>query len=374
MAKPWHQMQAAEVLSALATDPGPGLSSAESIRRQDEIGPNLLATAEGVPWWRMLLAQFQDFMVLVLLAATAVSYLMGEKADAITIVIIVILNAVLGFVQEFRAERSLEALKQLTAPTARVRRDDRELQVPARDLVPGDVLLLEAGDRIPADARILEASSLEAEEAALTGESLPVRKSVGWTGAGETSLGDRRNMLYMGTTLTRGRGLAVVVETGMGTEMGRIAGLMQEVEEEDTPLQRRLEQLGRWLVLACLFVCALVVVTGLLQAEALTREEVTRMFLAGVSLAVAAIPEGLPAIVTVALAVGVQRMIKRNAIVRKLQAVETLGCASVICSDNTGRMFTRRRAGGPETEGPDSGSRLESGDAWGRTPGVSGCR
>ncbi len=338
MAKPWHQMQADEVLNLLGADPGSGLSNQESARRLEEVGPNLLASAEAAPWWRILLAQFQDFMVLVLLAATAISYLLDEKADAITIVIIVILNAVLGFLQEYRAERSLEALKQMTAPTARVRRGGREEQVQARDLVPGDILLLEAGDRVPADARLLEATGVEAEEAALTGESLPVRKNPAWSGGEEAGLGDRRNMLYMGTTLTRGRGTAAVVETGMTTEMGRIAGMIQEVEEEETPLQRRLEQLGKWLVLICLFVCALVVVAGLLRAEELSRAEVTRMFLAGVSLAVAAIPEGLPAIVTVALALGVQRMIKRNAIVRKLQAVETLGCASVICSDKTGTL------------------------------------
>lgn len=331
-------METAEVLEALAADPQAGLSDPEARQRLAELGPNQLAAAERAPWWRMLLAQFQDFMVLVLLAATAISYALGEIADAITIVVIVAINAILGFVQEYRAERSLEALRQLTAPTARVRREGEELTVPARDLVPGDLLLLEAGDRIPADARLLEAASLEAEEAAMTGESLPVAKQPHWVGAADTALGDRRGMLYMGTSVSRGRGTAVVVETGMSTEMGRIAGLMQEVEQEETPLQRRLEQLGRWLVLACLLICALVVAAEMLRADSLTRDEITRMFLTGVSLAVAAIPEGLPAIVTVALALGVQRMIRRNAIVRRLQAVETLGCASVICSDKTGRM------------------------------------
>ncbi|HEY8346928.1 MAG TPA: cation-translocating P-type ATPase [Symbiobacteriaceae bacterium] len=335
---PWHQRPASEILRELGTDPDAGLPLREAQQRLAETGPNLLAAAERPPWWRMLLGQFQDFMVLVLLAATALSYGMGETADAITIVVIVVLNAVLGFVQEYRAEQSLEALKQLAAPTARVRRGGQEMTVPASELVPGDLLLLEAGDRVPADARLLEASSLEVEEAALTGESLPVRKNPAWVGTGDVPLGDRQNMVYMGTTVTRGRGAAVVVATGMQTEMGRIAGLIQEVEDEETPLQRRLEQLGKWLVMACLLVCALVVVTGLMTTSHLTGEEIGRLILAGVSLAVAAIPEGLPAIVTVALALGVQRMIRRNAIVRKLQAVETLGCATVICSDKTGTL------------------------------------
>ena len=336
--KLWHQMEAGQALAELAADPAGGLSEREAQRRLDEIGPNQLTAAEKTPWWQMLLAQFKDFMVLVLLAATAVSYVMGETADAITIVVIVVLNAVLGFAQEYRAEQSLEALKQLAAPTARIRRDGQEMEAAARDLVPGDILLLEAGDKVPADARLLEASGLEVEEAALTGESLPVRKSPGWTGAPDVGIGDRRNMVFMGTTVTRGRALALVAETGMTTEMGRIADLMQQVEIEETPLQRRLEQLGKWLVLACLFVCALVVAAGLLRSDNLTSEEVTSLFMAGVSLAVAAIPEGLPAIVTVALALGVQRMIKRSAIVRRLQAVETLGCATVICSDKTGTL------------------------------------
>jgi Ca2+-transporting ATPase len=327
-----------DITEMLAVAPPHGLSARECARRLEEFGPNQLAAAERVPCWRMVIAQFQDFMVLVLLAATAISYGMGETADAITIVVIVIINAVLGFLQEYRAEQSLEALRQLTAPTARLRRDGEETQVPAAAVVPGDILLLEAGDKLPADGRLLETTGLEVEEAALTGESLPVRKNPAWSGEEDAGLGDRRNMVYMGTTVTRGRATAVIVQTGMSTEMGRIAGLMQEVADEETPLQRRLEQLGKWLVLGCLLVCALVVGVGLLTARHLTGPEVTRLFLAGVSLAVAAIPEGLPAIVTVALAIGVQRMIKRNAIVRKLQAVETLGCATVICSDKTGTL------------------------------------
>ncbi|MFO7173107.1 MAG: HAD-IC family P-type ATPase, partial [Bacillota bacterium] len=330
--KPWHAQAPEEVLAALATGPG-GLSHREARRRLESVGPNLLREAPQAPWWAILLAQFQDFMVLILLVATGVSYALGERADALTIVAIVVLNALLGFVQEYRAERSLAALKELAAPTARVRREGRVQEVPAAEVVPGDVLLLEAGDRVPADARLLEAHSLLAEEAALTGESVPVAKAATWVGAPDTPLGDRRNMVYLGTVLRGGRGEAVAVATGMATEVGRIAGMIQEAEEEPTPLQRRLDQLGRWLVLACLGICALVVVAGTLRGE-----PATRMFLTGVSLAVAAIPEGLPAIVTVALALGVQRMIRRNAIVRRLQAVETLGCATAILSDKTGTL------------------------------------
>ncbi|HLO02560.1 MAG TPA: cation-translocating P-type ATPase [Symbiobacteriaceae bacterium] len=334
----WHPLPLDQVLASVAADPQAGLTVAEARRRLDEVGPNELAGAPREPWWRILIAQFQDFMVLVLLAATVLSYALGETADAITIIVIVLINAVLGFIQEYRAEQSLEALKQMAAPVARAIRDGSEMAIPAKELVPGDLLLIEAGDRIPADCRLLQATTLEVEESALTGESLPVRKRVEWLGGAEAPLGDRRNMLHLGTTATRGRAVAVVVATGMATEMGKIADLIGEVEEEETPLQRRLEQLGKWLVAVCLGVCTLVVLAGLLRTEQVTGPALTELVLAGVSLAVAAIPEGLPAIVTVALAIGVQRMIRRNAIVRKLQAVETLGCATVICSDKTGTL------------------------------------
>jgi len=329
----WHTLEPHEIEVALDTHLGQGLTAQQAERRLEQFGPNRLTENRRISPWKLLVEQFQDFMVLVLLGATAVSYFLGEVSDAITIVAIVILNAVLGFIQEYRAERSLEALKALAAPRARVMRDGETQEVPADRLVPGDVLLLEAGDRLAADGRLTEVVNLEVEESALTGESLPVRKKLAAPDSPDAPLGDRKNMVYLGTSVTRGRGRAVVVSTGMATEMGRIAGLIQEAEEGETPLQRRLDQLGKVMVAVSLGVCALVVVAGVMR-----QEPVMEMFLSGVSLAVAAIPEGLPAIVTVALALGVQRMIKGHAIVRKLPAVETLGCATVICSDKTGTL------------------------------------
>jgi len=328
----WYQWSAAEVLDLLQSDASCGLTGDEARRRREKIGPNQLQVKPKDPPYKIFLSQLQDFMVLVLLAATAVSVLLGEIADAITIVAIVIINAFLGFIQEYRAERSMEALREMAAPEARVKRDGEVQRVPARDVVPGDILLLESGDRVAADARLLEASNLQAEEAALTGESTAVNKMPGPL-PGTVTVSDRCNMVHQGTVITSGRGVAVAVATGMATEMGQIAGMLQGVEDEMTPLQRRLAHLGRWLVLACLAICAVVVAVGTMRGE-----ELYSMFLAGVSLAVAAIPEGLPAIVTVCLALGVQKMVKRNAIIRKLPAVETLGCATVICSDKTGTL------------------------------------
>lgn len=317
----------------MGSDGEKGLSQKEARRRLELYGENILRETRRVSPWVMFAAQFQDFMVLTLLAATAISFFLGEIADSITIVAIVILNAFLGFFQEYRAEKSIEALKRLAAPLARVKREGEVIKVPSQQLVPGDIVLLEAGDRVPADLRLLEGNNLEAEESALTGESVPVKKKPALILKEEAVLGDRKNMAFLGTAITRGRGSGVVVATGMATEMGQIAGLIEEAETEETPLQRRLEQLGRYLVYASLFLCGLVVIEGVLHGEPLHR-----MFLAGVSLAVAAIPEGLPAIVTIALALGVQRMARKNAIIRKLPAVETLGCATAICTDKTGTL------------------------------------
>ena len=330
--KLWHTLGVQDVLQLLTVS-SDGLSGEEAARRREQVGENRLNDAEQKSLLSMFLNQFRDFMVLVLLAATLVSGLLGEHADAITIIAIIIVNGILGFWQELRAEKSLASLKALTAPTATALRDGRKVVLPASDLVPGDIIFLESGDRVPADVHLLESTSLEAEESALTGESLPVQKGTAPIADENATLGDRKNMCYMGTMITRGKGAAVVVSTGMQTEMGLIADLIQTAEETETPLQIRLEQLGKILVYVALAITAVVVITGILHGN-----DVYDMFLAGVSLAVAAIPEGLPAIVTVALALGVQRMIKRKAIVRKLPSVETLGCATVICSDKTGTL------------------------------------
>jgi len=329
----WHTMSVREVLQSLRSDPLKGLSEKEAAERAARFGPNEMAKAPPVPLWRLFADQFKDFLVLVLLAATVLSGFLGEYADAATIMFIVIINAILGCVQEYRAEKSLEALKQMAAPEARVIREGRERKISAAGLVPGDIVCLEAGDRVPADIRLTEAVNLELEESALTGESNPAKKTIDPAGGQVLNPGDMKNISFLGTSVARGRGRGVVVATGMATEMGRIAVMIQEAGQESTPLQRRLSQLGRWLVAFCLVICTVVAVLGVLRGEPLYQ-----MIMAGISLAVAAIPEGLPAIVTVALAIGVQRMIRRNAIVRKLPAVETLGCATIICSDKTGTL------------------------------------
>ncbi|OXM15841.1 calcium-translocating P-type ATPase, SERCA-type [Paenibacillus herberti] len=329
----WHRLSEEELLTQLGSSPENGLAPEEATKRLLEHGRNELSEGEKLSPIKLLLNQFKDFMVLVLIGATLISGLLGEYLDAITIMAIIIINAVLGFVQEFRAERSLRALKEMTAPTAHVLRGGVVNGVPASELVPGDVIVLQSGDRIPADIRFLAANSCQAEESTLTGESVPVSKHAKAIDEDDIPLGDRRNMGFMGTMLTGGTGRGIVVCTGMGTEMGKIADLIQQTEEMETPLQRRLEQLGKILIVVALFLTVMVVVAGILHGQ-----PAYGMFLAGVSLAVAAIPEGLPAIVTVALALGVQRMIKRKAIVRKLPSVETLGCASVICSDKTGTL------------------------------------
>lgn len=328
----WHSLKSEEVLRTLQTDVGAGLANAEASRRLSVHGPNRLPERPPVPMWLRFLRQFKDFMILILLASTGVSFLLGEVADAFAIVLIVFLNAALGFAQESRAERSLQALKRLAAPRARVIREGRVMEVEAALVVPGDILMLESGDRVAADARILESFSLEADESALTGESVPVGKAAAPLPP-EAPLAERRNMVFQGSVITRGRGKAVVVATGAQTEMGGIADLMRSEEEESTPLQRRLEEMGRVLLVFCLAVSAFIGVAGFLRGEA-----AQDMLLTAVSLAVAAIPEGLPAVVTIVLALGVQRMLAKRAIIRRLPAVETLGCATVICSDKTGTM------------------------------------
>lgn len=329
----WYQLTSEEVLQLQQVDTQQGLPWEEAWKRQGESGRNELSEGQRVSPITLLLNQFKDFMVLVLLGATLISGLLGEYLDAITIVIIIVMNGILGFTQEFRAERSLRALKELSAPNANVWREGAVHQIPARDLVPGDIIILESGDRVPADVRFLETNGVYIEESALTGESVAVSKQTAAIPHDEVPLGDQRNLGFMGTMVSRGTAKAVVVRIGMNTEMGKIADLIQNTESMETPLQHRLEQLGKILIIVAIALTILVVVAGIMHGQ-----QPYAMFLAGVSLAVAAIPEGLPAIVTIALALGVQRMIKRKAIVRKLPSVETLGCASVICSDKTGTL------------------------------------
>jgi len=305
-----------------------GLSEKEAQKRYEKYGPNILQEKKKISALKIFMEQFSDFMVLILLAATAVSIFMGEMTEAVTIIVIVVINAVLGFVQEYRTEKTMEALKELAAPTAKVMRDGKPVEIAAEEIVPGDLIILETGDRIPADAVLVESNNLFVDESLLTGESVPVEKF-----SDRDTTGSEKSSVYMGTNVTRGRGKAVVCSTGMMTEMGKIAGMIQDIEEEETPLQKRLDHLGKYIVFGCLIICAIVSLTGIIRGENLFT-----MLLAGISLAVAAVPEGLPAIVTIALALGVQRMLKKKALVRKLPAVETLGCATVICSDKTGTL------------------------------------
>ncbi|MGL5151429.1 MAG: calcium-translocating P-type ATPase, SERCA-type [Clostridium sp.] len=302
----------------------PGLSTRDAERGIDKYGLNEIEQKKKTSIIMLFLAQFNDFMVWVLMGATVISGIMGDTADAITIMIIVIVNAILGFVQEFRTEKSLEALKSLAAPTCKVYRDGRLQILNSAYLTIGDMVVLEAGDRIPADGEFAEAANVMVDESLLTGESVGVLK--------DSSQKDKRSG-FMGTTILKGRGLFLVTKIGMKTEMGKIANLLQNIEEEKSPLKERLDSLGKVLVIACLAICIVVTVLGIIRGN-----DIAEMFLLGVSLAVAAIPEGLAAIVTVALALGVSRMLKRNALVRKLPAVETLGCTSVICSDKTGTL------------------------------------
>ena len=329
----WVRMNSDEVINRLSSSGEQGLSKKEAESRLERFGLNMLKEGQRISPWAIFLSQFKDFMVLVLIAATLISGMLGEYADAITILAIVILNAILGFFQEYKAETSIQALKQMTAPEANVIRGGIERSIPSRLLVPGDLVLLSAGDRVPADIRLVDSIQLEVEESALTGESLPVRKDAAAKVSEALEISAQHNILFMGTSVTRGRARGMVISTGMDTQMGEIAGLIQEVEPTDTPLQKRLDGVGKRLVALCLVICLCVTVAGILQGI-----PPFRMFLAGVSLAVAAIPEGMPAIVTVALAIGVQKMLRRKALVRRLPAVETLGCTTVICSDKTGTL------------------------------------
>ncbi|MFV1859240.1 MAG: cation-translocating P-type ATPase [Anaerolineales bacterium] len=333
----WHTAETHEALDRLHVDPEQGLTEHEAQQRMREHGPNELIERGLKSPWRILWEQLTAIMVVVLIIAAVVSLLLGDQLDAIVILAIVILNAILGFVQEHRAERAMAALKRMAAPVVKVRREGRLVRVPAREIVPGDILLLEAGDAVAGDARVLESVNLRIEEASLTGESIPVEKHSQALSEAQLPVGDRRNMLHMGTTATYGRGSAVVVETGMTTQLGRIAELIQTVGSEPTPLQKRMAQLGKGLAVAAVAIVGVVFFLGLLRGE-----EVEEMFLTAIAMAVAAVPEGLPAVVTITLALGAQRLLRRRALIRKLPAVETLGSVTVICSDKTGTLTENR--------------------------------
>jgi P-type Ca2+ transporter type 2C len=344
----WHVLKLPILFARLNTTPA-GLAGSEAVRRLDVHGPNELHAFERRCPWHTLLAQFKNVLILILLSATVLSGVMGHALEAIVIAVIVLFAVFLGFIQEYRAERALEALRKMAAPLAHVLRDGSEVAIAARELVPGDIIFLRAGDRVPADARIVRAIGLAIEEAALTGESVPAEKNEAPLGDPRLPIGDRKNMAYAGTLVAYGRGQAVVVATGMKTEFGHISWLVQTVESGRTPLQENLDKLGATLGKAALVVVALIVVLGLWRGL-----PPLEMFIFGIALAVAVVPEALPAVVTISLAIGVRRMVKRNALVRRLPVVETLGTTSVICSDKTGtltknEMTVRRLVAGCES-------------------------
>ncbi len=331
--KDWYKVRSREAVAAIGSHLEQGLAAAEADRRLLEYGPNELTGKAPPGLWQLILKQLNNYLVLILLGAVGISALLGEWVDAFAIILIVIVNTVLGVVQERRAEKALEALQRMAAPTAKVIRGGALTEVPGRLLVPGDIVLLETGNYVPADLRLIDSFNLRIEEAALTGESVPVGKRAETVFGEDVALGSRENTAYMSTVVTAGRGSGVVVSTGMNTEIGLIAKMLQSYDEGDTPLQRKLAGLGKFLGTAVLIICGIVFLTGVLRGE-----ELFGMFLTAVSLAVAAIPEGLPAIVTVVLAVGMQRMVTRHAIMKRLHAVETLGSTTVICSDKTGTL------------------------------------
>jgi Ca2+-transporting ATPase len=333
----WHCVDSDEAARVLGTDPAQGLAPEAAAQRLARYGRNELRESRRRPPWRILLDQFADFMIVVLIAAAVVSGVIGEAQDTIAIIAILVLNAVIGFVQEYRAERAMAALKRIAAPGASVLRAGRRSTLPAHELVPGDVVLLEAGNIVPADLRFTEAVRLKVDESALTGESAAAEKAVAALRDAEAPLGDRRNMGYKGTLVSYGRGRGIVVATGMSTELGKIASLLAAEGDNKTPLQKRLTRFGSVLAMGVLAICAIVFVTGLLRGEPLAL-----MFLTAVSLAVAAIPEALPAVVTISLALGAYRMVQKNALIRRLPAVETLGSITYICSDKTGTLTENR--------------------------------
>ena len=328
----WHTLAIEKIFGQLSTTSS-GLCAEEAERRLGEYGPNELPSADQISPWAVFANQFKNVLIVILLIATAISAFLGQMIESIAIAVIVLFAVLLGFIQEYRAERAIEALKKMAALGARVLRDGHEVQIPARDLVPGDVVLLGAGDKVPADARMIEAINLKADESSLTGESVPIEKQCAPLAGEKLPIGDRNNMVYSGTVMTYGRGKAVVVATGMLTEFGKITGMLKTVQKKKTPLQENLDRVGNILAVATLIVVSLIALFGFLRGAPLLE-----MFLFGVALGVAVVPEALPAVVTISLAIGVQRMARRNALMRHLPTVETLGSTSVICSDKTGTL------------------------------------
>jgi Ca2+-transporting ATPase len=329
----FYRLSAEETLSELNTNAEHGLSDSEAQKRQAQYGRNALPVGEGTNWVQLILSQFTDLMVIILIIAAIISFFLGDVKDVIVILAIVVLNAALGVYQEYQAERALAALSAMQVPLVRVRRGGEVHQISAEDLVPGDIVLLGEGDRVPADGRLIEVVNLEIDESPLTGESVPVQKNIQPVTEANASLGDRANMAYMGTAVNYGRGTMVVTRTGLQTELGNIAAMLLQVEQGITPLQRRLNQLAKALAIGASVIVAIVFVAGVLRGI-----PVQQMFLTAISLAVAAVPEGLPAIITISLSLGAARMVKRNALIRRLPAVETLGSVNIICSDKTGTL------------------------------------
>ena len=363
----WHALSVDALWPHLASAPR-GLTTAEAEQRLVEYGSNELKAADRISPWSILLQQFKDVLILILLVATALSAFLGHGMEAVAIAVIVMFAVLLGFIQEYRAERAIEALRQMAAPTVAVIRDGQEIRIPARELVPGDVILLHPGDKVAADVRLIESVNLQVDEAALTGESVPVSKGTEPLDGEELALGDRTNMAFAGTIVTYGRGRAVAVGTGMKTQFGRIAQMLQSVESAKTPLQQNLDKVGRVLAVA-----ALVVVTAIVALGVLRGQPPLEMLIFGIALAVAVVPEALPAVVTISVAIGVQHMVKRNALVRRLPAVETLGSTSVICSDKTGtltkdemtarKLYTAERTVGVSGSGYEPQGELSVDDA-----------
>ncbi|MCS7247376.1 MAG: cation-translocating P-type ATPase [Anaerolineales bacterium] len=329
----WHILQPEEIADRLQTHFERGLSQEEVEQRLKAVGPNVLQEPPPTSFWQMLLDQFDNFVVIMLIVASLISAALGDWIESAAIISIVVLNATLGVIQEWRAEQALAALRKLAAPEAHVIRNGSRQMIPASQLVPGDIVLLEAGNYVPADLRLLEAVNLQIEEAALTGESVPVQKHAATLQEKDLPIGDRKNSAFMGTLVSYGRGRGVVTATGMGTQIGLIAAMLQSVQHEPTPLQKRLDQLGKTLGWAAIAICALVFLLGWLRGY-----PPLEMFMIAVGLAIAAVPEGLPAVVTISLALGMREMVRRHALIRRLSSVETLGSATVICSDKTGTL------------------------------------